>query len=167
MTNPPERYLLPINSLPDDWSSFWFHQIGWVGYYFGQLEWIPYLLADRVGCSKSKRKKMTGMGFSERLLFAKKQFLPKLSDSTLRNEWDNLLDRVSQCGKMRNEILHNPLELNLEEIEAHGVRVHQGIRLLKKGEKILGLGDVQLFTKTMISLHREAIALLKVTSGPT
>jgi len=110
---------------------------------------------------------MTGMGFSERLLFAKKQFLPKLSDSTLRNEWDNLLDRVSQCGKMRNEILHNPLELNLEEIEAHGVRVHQGIRLLKKGEKILGLGDVQLFTKTMISLHREAIALLKVTSGPT
>lgn len=163
MAHPPIRRLYGINTNRDNWVDAWFHEIGSVGYYFGQMEWTPYLLGDRVGCSNAHRRKMTQLTFAQRCEFAKTNFLPKIEEMLLRQEWTDALDNVSKCGTMRNEILHNPLELNINEILESGIKVDQGIRLLKKGGRILGIGDVQHFTATMVDLHRHILELLART----
>jgi hypothetical protein len=167
LAHPPQKFTYLIGGAPDDWTEEWFRQVGFVGYYFGQLEWVPYLLSDRVGCSNTKRRKLPKLTFAERCRFAKAELLPKIADSTLRQEWEKALDDVSKCGKMRNDILHNPLELNVAEINAHGIKVDQGIRLLKQGGKILSIGDVQHFSRSMRDLHIQVIELLARTpTGP-
>jgi hypothetical protein len=166
MTHPPVRQLYSINSNPDNWSDAWFHHIGLVGYYFGQMEWLPYLFGDRVGCSVTQRRKMISLTFAERCDFAQSNFVPRIRDQALRLEWSEILNEVRKCGKMRNDILHNPLELNLSEILHHGVKVDQGIRLLKKGGRILKIGDVQHYTRTMVDLHQRILDLLARTPPP-
>ena len=64
---------------------------------------------------------------------------------------------------MRNTILHNPLELNVDEINAHGIKINQGILMLKRGGTVLTLGDVQQYTTTMVDLHKRVIELLSRT----
>lgn len=158
----PTRYTKVSSTNKDDWSGHWFDQIGWVGYYFGQMEWTPYLLGERVGCSKKNQTKMRNMTFSERCKFAKAELTSTL-DPTLQQEWRGVLDEISKCGAMRNTILHNPLELNVDEINAHGIKINQGILMLKRGGTVLTLGDVQQYTTTMVDLHKRVIELLSRT----
>jgi hypothetical protein len=151
------------SSSPDDWSGEWMREIGWVGYYFGQLEWAPIWLAQQVG-SKTKQKKVTNKSFQERCEFVRTELLGEVADPALRARWDAFLTGARGCAKLRNEILHNPLELNVDEINRHGIRVDQGIRLLRgKVATLITIGDVQAHTESMIALHKEMIELMVLT----
>lgn len=163
MANPPQHHIIMSTHDEHDWTGEWFREIGWIGYYFGQMEWTPYLLADRVGASQGQQKKMRGMTFAQRCVSARTSLVPQVGDPALRMQWDAILVEVGECGKMRNKILHNPFELNLNEIQSHGINVHQGIRLLKNGCRILSLGDVQEYSTGLVDLHTRILDLLART----
>lgn len=164
MAHTPERYFLMHKHDDDDYSQYWFHQVGWLGYYFAQLEWATFWLANNVG-SKADGKSISSKGFAARCKEARKNLVPKIKDAQLQREWDAFLIQIAACGRTRNDILHNPLEINIEEMAKNGVTIDQGILLLReKGRKVLGLGDVQHFTKNLMALNAAMIDLMKRTN---
>lgn len=164
MTTPPERYLKCINTKEDDWTSCWFDEIGWLGYFFAQLEWCTFWLAELIG-SDEQRSVICKRLFADRCKYAKNNLVPQLKEASLRDEWSALLDEIAKTGTMRNEILHNPLNVNVKEIESHGVKIDQGIRLLReKGGKVIELGEVQEFTKRIRDLNGRMIDLMERTA---
>lgn len=163
MSTPPQRYLNCISTAQDDWTSFWFDQIGWLGYFFSQLEWCTFWLADRIG-SEEQKTVICKKRFVERCNYAVSDLVPRLDESALRTEWSVFLVEAAKSAAMRNKILHNPLDVNIREMQSNGVSINQGIRLLReKGGEILGLGDVQQFTNTIRDLNFRMIDLMERT----
>ena len=164
MTKQPQRYLKMIGNKPDDWTNFWFDQIGWVGYFFAQLEWASYWLAEEVG-SKAQQHEMGSRVFCARAKYASKHLVPKLVDTTLQQDWQSFFKKIMKCAKMRNDILHNPLEVNLGDMQTNGIKVTQGIRLMQaKGRRIIQLGDVQQFTNELRALNVTMLDLMQRTA---
>lgn len=164
MSTPPERYLNGLITRKDDWTSFWFDQIGWLGYFFSQLEWCTFWLADTIG-SDEQKKVICRKGFVERCRYAASDLVPRLNESSLRIEWSEFLAETAKTAAMRNKILHNPLDVNIREMQSNGVSIEQGIRLLREnGGEILGLGDVQQFTKTIRDLNLRMVDLMERTA---
>lgn len=164
MTKPPRRYLKMISSNPDDWSNFWFDQIGWVGYFFAQLEWVTYWLADEVG-SRAQQHEIKSRTFCARAKYANRHLVPKITDVKLRDDWTAFIKSIIKCSNMRNDILHNPLEINLDELQAGGVKINHGIRLMQKsGRKVVQLADVQDFTTGLRALNVTMLELMERTA---
>lgn len=165
MINPPRRYMKMTKSNPNDWADFWFDQIGWVGYFFAQLEWASYWIADVAG-SKAQQHEIKSRAFCARAKYANKHIVPRLIDNSLQLEWQAFFKKCMQSAKMRNDILHNPLEITLSDISTTGVKIDQGIRLMQGGgRKVIQLGDVQNFTDGLRALNETMLDLMRRTTS--
>lgn len=161
----PEKYTLMHKHDDSDWSRFWFDQIGWVGYFFAQLEWASFWLAEEVGTPDQKRV-VAGKNFVARNVYVRDEVVPRLPATALRDDWLIFFDDINACADMRNDILHNPLEPNMHDIENQGVKLDQGIRLLREnGRRVVEIGDVQHFTNGLRALNAKMISLMQRTSS--
>lgn len=161
-----EEYLLPMGGPPEERRAmFWFNHIGWIGYYFAQLEWASYWLAAEVGTAQQKDA-IGGKGFVSRNQYCKKHIVANISQPQVRHQWMTFFDEINDCAEMRNDILHNPLESNLNKTKSLEVKFEQGIRLMRDGGgKVIELGDVQQFNRRLVELNDKMIELMRQTVG--
>jgi hypothetical protein len=165
MSNEAIRYTL-VESVGDgDDTKYWFHQIGWIGYHFAQLEWASYWLAEEVGTEQQKSA-IVGKSFVSRCRYAKEHLTPNVPNRELGDKWSEFFDALIDSAATRNAILHNPLEPNMHDLANQGVRLDQGIRLLRaRGRKILGLGDVQHYNYCLVELNHTMLNLMNRTKA--
>lgn len=160
----PKQYTTVHKQGDDDWTRFWFHQIGWVGYFFAQLEWASFWLTEEVG-TPDQKKAVAGKNFVARNTYVHDEVVQHLPATALRDEWLAFFNEINACAEMRNDILHNPLEPNMHDIQNQGVRLDQGIRLLREsGRKVLEIGEVQHYTEGLRDLNAKMISLMQRTS---
>lgn len=163
MSHEPTQYVLLSSLDESDWTNIWINELGMVGYSFALLEWASFWLADEVG-GAGCRKSISNLGFTDRCVYARKKIIPLISDRDLRIEWQQLLKEMERCAAMRNNIAHNPMEIDLGDSTKRGLKVDTGIVLMKqKGRKVL-IGEVQHFRSELGELAKRMILLMKRTS---
>lgn len=134
------------------------HQLGFVAYYFSQLEYASIWLADHVELVASTK------GFKKRCDDARERLVPQLASIAIRAEWDAFFLAAAACSTQRNDILHNPLEVNAEQFLKSGIDKSKGIILLQvPGRPILGLRAVQDYSRKLVDLHFQMLDLMKRT----
>ena len=132
---------------------YWFDVLGWVSYFFAQLEWSSYAVIDRLGDANDKSR-VTGQNFTSRSKRAAELVNMRLvaSDVSLATEWANFWQKAIAAASMRNDILHNPLTVNLHGMQSVGAT--EGIKLMQKpGAPLLELGEVQAYADELRELN--------------
>ena len=147
----------------DDLSGYWFNAYGWIACYFAQLEGLSYALIEAFAPSEAIPSLMrmpyqARTDQAERLVCA---HLRARGDSELAEEWSRFLAEAKAAAPMRNDVLHNPLSISL----ALGNPLHDtnaGIVLTHEADRrVLKLGTVQAFSKTMLDLNLVMQGLLR------
>ena len=166
MTHAPEAPIKKyIKMSGGDLSDYWLDAYGWVSCYFAQLEGLGYALIDLLSNSEEKPR-LKRLPFQKRTEEARVLVcarLRALGEVDLADEWDALLREAKDAAPKRNDILHNPLSVNL----ALGDPLHDqdaGIVLVHEpGEPkpVLKLGAVQAFADSMLDLNTRMQDLLK------
>lgn len=148
-----------------DVSEYWVDALGQVAWFFAYLEWCSFEIVERLG-SAADRDRLNKWGFSERTRRASlvlDRFL-RSQDDALADEWKGLLGEILGTAEMRNQVLHNPLSLSFDRIDA-GVGPEHGIRLMRDSSKrVVSLGAVQAFAAQLRVLNARLISLLARTS---
>ena len=148
-------------------SSYWFDAFGQIAYFFAQLEWSSYAVIDRLGSAGDKARVtgQSGLNFTSRTKLAAQLVKRHLAitDATLADEWSTFWQNAIDKALMRNNILHNPLTVNL-----HGMR-HvgdtEGIKLMKESNApLLELGEVQAYADELRELN---VLMLKLFDRTT
>ena len=132
---------------------YWFDALGWVSYFFAQLEWSSYAVIDRLGDAKDKSR-VTEQGFTSRSKRAAELVNMRLatSDASLAVEWATFWQKAIDSAPMRNDILHNPLTVNLHGMQSVGST--EGIKLMQKpGAPLIELGEVQAYVDELKELN--------------
>lgn len=150
----------------NDLSGAWHHHLGWIAYHFAQLEWASYWLADGLG-SLEFCESIAETPFVERCKIVRTEIVPLIADQNLRRDWKSLFGKMMNQAPMRNNILHNPLEVRMDQMNVGGITASQGIMLMRnRGQRILP-DKVQIFSDELKKLHIKMIELMKRTTFPT
>lgn len=148
----------------DDDTGFWFDALGLVAFYFARLEWCSYAVVDRLGDVKDKSRAME-QNFKPRAKRAAELVRSQLatSDANLAGEWATFWQKATDAASMRNEILHNPLTVNLPGMRSFGNM--EGIKLMKQpGSPLLELGEVQAYVDDLRTLDALMLDLFERTT---
>jgi len=145
---------------------YWFDSYGWIAGYFAQLEGISYAIIQMLS-PETDRAQFYELRFVARTKKAKRILLNYLDMSgqhTLIPDWAAFFDEVAAAGKMRNDILHNPLSVALHKGHLC-IDENSGVLLVKKdGEPKITLGEVQNYSQHLRSLNVRMAQLLNTTT---
>lgn len=146
-----------------DLTGYWIDALGLIACYFAQMEGLSHAIVDLLG-NAGDQKRLTKMPYQDRTEYARAlvfNCLNQRSDTKLAVEWDALMKEAISFAQMRNDILHNPLSINI----ASGTGIEdpqQGIILLRKeGRPRVKLGKVQAFANTMRDFNRRMLDLMQ------
>jgi len=168
MTLPPEmpiqRYVTIGHS--DDLAAYWRDALGWIACYFAQLEGLSYQIIDKLGSPRDKTV-AADMPYQRRTELAKRLICSHLSgrgDLQLADEWAAFLTEVRMAAPLRNDILHNPLSVNILSVSPITNPDESIVLVRKPGRPKIGLGAVQHFAQSVRELNQRMLDLVKRSS---
>ena len=147
-------------------SAYWLDAYGWISCYFAQLEGLSYSLIELLASPKDMNAGLK-LPYGKRTDLARKlvrAHFETAGNPALAHDWDIFMKEAKAAAHLRNDILHNPMTLNLVG-QWDVTDEHHGVRLVnREGQPILKLGEVQAYARTVTELNSRMNSLLQRSS---
>lgn len=160
----PKRYLKFVGGSSDDHSGYWFDALGWMASFFAQLEGVSYSVVEKLA-PPVEVGTLLKLSFRKRNIAASKLLQAHLAEQpALASEWSDFFARVMSAAPRRNHFMHNPLTVNLKEMQK-GIGPEHGIILIHEpGRPVIGIREVQDYVEELRSLNYIMLDLLERTT---
>ena len=144
-------------------SAYWLDAYGWIACYFAQLEGLSYSIIELLALPHELDGGLR-LRYSKRTDLARRlvrTHFERAGNAGLAREWDEFMKEAKAAAYLRNDILHNPMTVNLVG-QWDMTDEAQGIQLVKKeGKPVLKLGEVQAYARAVTALNSRMLSLVQ------